>query len=1215
MYRHIKRMFFGALVLFLILVGYVRWTYAVATYSLPQESSPGHVARDVALPIEISLLPTPRLLIDKDTTTPTAVVGGEATYTIVVRNDGFGVARGVVITDTLPDGFTYDRTVSVEISGPVTRTVFITPTNTLLDDFSYIYAFGGKNTPNFWRYDPRTGTWQVMSDAPGNVHAGGDIAMAEGFIFGMGGGSTNAFWRYDPSTNTWDDSAAADVPLPPGKEVGMGGALTYDGRYVYAIVGGNDSSTDNDLWRYDPRTDTWTLLTYTPVPQSGGSDITYGDGYIYFLGGNDGNDDPSRWGPKNPGYEFYRYNIQLDTWERLHDLPAIEPAKEGAAIVFHSGTVLGSPSSSGTIYAWVGGDKELYYRYDIATDTWFQHPPSDSPHEVENGSDLCSDGKNRIYGFPATDTRYFQVYGTDSDTWAQLAQTPAQVHDGGSLLCAFGNSTPRWGTWDIGAGGIITITFVVNISPDTPEGTYDNTAYAKAENYHTVDDDGTQGQDSDTPPGKDPENDEDVTVTSALGSIGDKVWHDVDADGIQDSDESGISGVTVELYSGNSCSGSAVATTVTDGSGHYSFSNLAPGTYSVKFIPPSGYVFSPQNHGSDDSVDSDPDMSTGCTDSIDLSAGEHDTTWDAGMYPAPQVAVTKRIPDQESVQENVVLVGSTVNFQVIITNTGSTTLAYIPLRDTYDTTCLQYTSKSANPHENQQSTGIIDWLDLTLSFSKDLAPGESFTVTIPFNAVAPDNEATNTATVHGALDIANNVASDASDTASIICREPASIGGRIWNDANNNQVEETGENGINGVSVLLYKDDGDDTFEPGTDDVMVASQITSGDGRYEFTMLYAGTYWVDVDETTVPNGYELTTSNDPLKATVDYGDDYNDMDFGYVGRGNISGTVFYDWDEDGQQDAGEAGIGGVEVCLYKDDGDDTYDAGDIQQECKNTAPDGTYTFSNYLPGTYFVVETQPDELQDTTPNVRQVDLVIIGPSGSATDNNFGDIVKGRIGDRTWIDSDGDGVQDADETNGVPNVPLHVTGVNIIYQTVDITVTTSITGHYTVADLLPGTYTVTAPASMNGFVSTSGNLLSTTLTLSHTEDLTLDFGYISPTAVEVVSFTAQAYVTGVQLEWAVYLGGELAPTFTIWRAIPGGHWKQLTPSPLEPLYISGAYAYYGFEDTNVYPGTAYAYQLEDNEGQTYGPWQVTIPEVDDGGSTLSNRRVYLPMISR
>ncbi len=583
----------------------------------------------------------------------------------------------------------------------------------------------------------------------------------------------------------------------------------------------------------------------------------------------------------------------------------------------------------------------------------------------------------------------------------------------------------------------------------------------------------------------------------------------------------------------------------------------------------------------------------------------------------PDIEISKAV---DAPAGNVILVGEHVTFTIHITNTGGTTIVWLPLRDEFSS-CLYYDPKSATPRESTSGTNVINWADLTTSFGQDLAPGESFEITVPFVAIQEESSATNTATVHDGLDEFDQIVPTKSDTASITCRAPASIGDYIWNDANGNGLQDEGAGyGINGVTVRLYRDDGDSNFEPGTDDVLIATQVTSGDGAYDFTMLHAGTYWVDVDEDSPAlSGYTFISGTqsgpEPHLVTVSYGQDYNNADFGYAGKGNISGTVFYDWDEDGQQDVGEAGIGGVEVCLYKDDGDGTYDAGDTQQECKNTAPDGAYTFSNYLPATYFVVETQPDGLQDTTPNIRRVDLIVVGPSGSTTDNNFGDIVKGRIGDRTWIDSDGDGVQDADETNGVPNVPLHVTGVNIIHQTIDITVTTSITGHYTVADLLPGTYTVTAPASINGFVSTSGNLLSTTLTLNHTEDLTLDFGYISPTAVEVVSFTAQAYVTGVQLEWAVYLGGEPAPTFTIWRAIPGGHWKQLTPSPLGPLYISGAYAYYGFEDTNVYPGTAYDYRLEDNEGQTYGPWQVTIPEVDDGGSTLSNRRVYLPMISR
>ncbi|NPA91843.1 MAG: DUF11 domain-containing protein, partial [Chloroflexi bacterium] len=90
---------------------------------------------------------------------------------------------------------------------------------------------------------------------------------------------------------------------------------------------------------------------------------------------------------------------------------------------------------------------------------------------------------------------------------------------------------------------------------------------------------------------------------------------------------------------------------------------------------------------------------------------------------------------------NVVLIGDIVTFTVRITNTGETTIAWLPLRDAFDNTCLQYDAKSANPVENNRTDETIDWYDLTTSFGEDLAPGESFTVTIPFRAVAVDDDA------------------------------------------------------------------------------------------------------------------------------------------------------------------------------------------------------------------------------------------------------------------------------------------------------------------------------------------------------------------------------------------------------------------------------------------------------------------------------------------
>jgi len=75
-----------------------------------------------------------------------------------------------------------------------------------------------------------------------------------------------------------------------------------------------------------------------------------------------------------------------------------------------------------------------------------------------------------------------------------------------------------------------------------------------------------------------------------------------------------------------------VGTTTTSGAGYYSFTNLIPGNYSVEFILPSGYTFSPQDRGSNDAKDSDANTSTGRAMWTTLDPGESDMTWDAGIY-------------------------------------------------------------------------------------------------------------------------------------------------------------------------------------------------------------------------------------------------------------------------------------------------------------------------------------------------------------------------------------------------------------------------------------------------------------------------------------------------------------------------------------------------------------------------------------------------------
>ncbi|MBM3237115.1 T9SS type A sorting domain-containing protein [Candidatus Poribacteria bacterium] len=116
-------------------------------------------------------------------------------------------------------------------------------------------------------------------------------------------------------------------------------------------------------------------------------------------------------------------------------------------------------------------------------------------------------------------------------------------------------------------------------------------------------------------------------------AIGDLVWNDINANGIQDSGEPGIANVTVKLYKSD---GSFVASTTTNANGIYSFTDLMPGDYYVEFSKPSGYYFSPKDQGSDDAKDSDVDTTNGKTTITTLISGENDTTWDAGLYQAPK---------------------------------------------------------------------------------------------------------------------------------------------------------------------------------------------------------------------------------------------------------------------------------------------------------------------------------------------------------------------------------------------------------------------------------------------------------------------------------------------------------------------------------------------------------------------------------------------------
>ena len=136
----------------------------------------------------------------------------------------------------------------------------------------------------------------------------------------------------------------------------------------------------------------------------------------------------------------------------------------------------------------------------------------------------------------------------------------------------------------------------------------------------------------------------DVTIAEATGSVidvnfgfvkpasvGDKVWMDVNRDGLQDADEPAMPGVTVTLTRADGsavtdASGNPVAAVTTDANGKYVFENLLPGDYTVTFTNPAGYEATISDAGDDRGLDSN-----GSSASVSLAQGQDDATVDYGL--------------------------------------------------------------------------------------------------------------------------------------------------------------------------------------------------------------------------------------------------------------------------------------------------------------------------------------------------------------------------------------------------------------------------------------------------------------------------------------------------------------------------------------------------------------------------------------------------------
>ncbi len=522
----------------------------------------------------------------------------------------------------------------------------------------------------------------------------------------------------------------------------------------------------------------------------------------------------------------------------------------------------------------------------------------------------------------------------------------------------------------------------------------------------------------------------------SIASIGDRVWLDTNADGIQDADEGGVAGVEVELLNADkTTTGKKV---LTDENGYYRFENLTPKTYRVRFTLPQTYHLSPSNRGGDDTKDSDVDA-TLVTDEIVLGVNTHIDSVDMGLYQLAAIGDTLWVDtNNNGIQDN----GEScenIAIEVVLIDEEDHESKQTTVNCHYKFENLKpgsYKIKAILPggytpaHKNSGQNREVD-SDVNM---------DSFTDTIVLTSAQ------------------NNTAVD------IGMVKDGSLGDRVWLDDNKNGIQDEDEKGVAGVEVILLHADGSETG---------LKAQTNADGIYSFTGLKPDTYKVKV---RLPQGYHVTQKNsgndEGLDSDVDPASGVSDafallsgmseprVDIGLYTDAKLGDRVWLDTNANGVQDEGEEGLAGIGVILLDE-------AKQVYRKKIVTDENGYYSFDSLAAGKYYVqvevpqeytlsVQNSTEEAKDSDINVKTAlsDLVEITTDTQNVNVDIGLFQKASIGDNIWLDANENGIQDE---NGCAGIDIDV----VLLSRDDTTVQRVKTDNcrYRFDDVVPGSYKV------------------------------------------------------------------------------------------------------------------------------------------------------------
>ncbi|MHC9086687.1 SdrD B-like domain-containing protein [Luteimonas sp. RIT-PG2_3] len=219
------------------------------------------------------------------------------------------------------------------------------------------------------------------------------------------------------------------------------------------------------------------------------------------------------------------------------------------------------------------------------------------------------------------------------------------------------------------------------------------------------------------------------------------------------------------------------------------------------------------------------------------------------------------------------------------------------------------------------------------------------------------------------------------------------------------------------------------------------------------------------------------------------------FNFGEDAIAGISGSVYLDRNGNGNFDDGDAGernslpnggLEGVTITLTGAGADGIFGNGDDPAPViVQTSDTGAYQFTDLVVGqNYRVTQTQPDGYANGIENPGNVIEIASLPAAGSAGHDFGERLGSLAGAvfedfSTTAANNNNGSFDTGE-NPIANVTLVLTGIDVLGNTVNISVQTGADGAYVFADLLPpqagSTYTITQtqPAGYIDGKHTPGN---------------------------------------------------------------------------------------------------------------------------------------------